>query len=85
MTNDETLRMFREIATEVVERDFSGIMPGAKISELGIDSLGMLEIIGEMERQLRIRLPDESLSGIETVQNLLEVVEQRKQHTASAS
>ena len=77
--------MFRQIATEVVERDFSTIAASAKISELGIDSLGMLEIIGEMERQLRIRLPDESLSGIETVQNLLEAVEQRKLSTAPAS
>ena len=33
------------------------------ISELAIDSLGMLEIIGSLERQLRIQIPDESLAG----------------------
>jgi acyl carrier protein len=39
----------------------------------------MLEIVGEMERRLKIRLPDESLAGVETVQNLLDVVEKRQQ------
>jgi acyl carrier protein len=78
MTSEERLSMFREIATEVVERDFSGVSPSTPITELGIDSLGMLEIIGEMERRLRIRLPDEALNAIETVQNLLEAVERRQ-------
>jgi len=32
-----------------------------------------------MERRLKIRLPDEALAGVETVQNLLDVVEKRQQ------
>jgi acyl carrier protein len=68
----------RETATEVVEKDFHHVAEGTVISELGIDSLGMLEIIGSMERQLKIQIPDESLSGIETIRDLLEVVETRQ-------
>ena len=78
MDKNDRLNLFREIATEVVERDFSGVAETTQISDLGIDSLGMLEIIGEMERRLKIQLPDESLTGIETVKNLLEVVETRQ-------
>jgi len=37
----------------------------------------VLEIIGSMERALRIRIPDESLTGVETVADLLAVVEAR--------
>jgi acyl carrier protein len=78
-TNREgLLTMFRETATEVVEKDFHHVSEGTVISELGIDSLGMLEIIGSMERQLKIQIPDESLSGIETIRDLLEVVETRQ-------
>jgi len=84
MERNDRLELFKEIATEVVEKDFSAIQEATAISELGIDSLGMLEIIGEMERRLKIRLPDEALAGVETVQNLLDVVEKRQQMQAAA-
>jgi acyl carrier protein len=69
--------MFRETASEVVEKDFHGVLEASAISELAIDSLGMLEIIGSLERRLRIQIPDESLSGIETIRDLLDEVEKR--------
>jgi acyl carrier protein len=76
-TRDGLLAMFRQTATEVVEKDFHHVVEASVISELAIDSLGMLEIIGSLERQLRIQIPDEMLTGIGTVQELLDVVEKR--------
>jgi acyl carrier protein len=76
-TRAALLTMFRETATEVVEKDFHHVVEGSVISELAIDSLGMLEIIGSLERQLRIQIPDESLTGLQTVRDLLDVVERR--------
>jgi len=73
----ELLGMFRETATEVVEKDFHHVQESSVISELAIDSLGILEIIGSMERQLKIQIPDESLSGVQTVGDLLDEVERR--------
>ena len=73
----DLLAMFRETATEVVEKDFHHVTEATVISELSIDSLGMLEIIGSMERQLKIQIPDESLSGISTIRDLIAVVEER--------
>ena len=69
------LGLFRSIATDVVERDFQHVNETSVISELGIDSLGMLEIIGSMERELKIRISDESLTGVETIRDLLRAVE----------
>jgi acyl carrier protein len=37
----------------------------------------MLEIIGSLERQLRIQIPDEMLTGVGTIRELLDVVEKR--------
>lgn len=74
----ELLDIFQKTATEVVERDFPTISESTVISELGIDSLGMLEIVGSMERQLKITLPDETLAGIQTVKDLIELVEKRQ-------
>jgi acyl carrier protein len=74
----ELLEMFEKTATEIVEKEFKNISESTVISELGIDSLGMLEIVGSMERQLKIQIPDESLAGIQTVKDLLNVVEKRQ-------
>lgn len=74
---EDLLTMFRETATEVVEKDFHHVAESSVISELAIDSLGMLEIIGSLERRLRIQIPDESLTGLHTIRDLLDVVEKR--------
>jgi acyl carrier protein len=76
-TREALLAMFRETASEVVEKDFHHAMESMAISELAIDSLGILELIGSLERRLRIQIPDESLSGIQTVRDLLDEVERR--------
>ncbi len=73
----ELLQMFRTTATEIVEKEFATIEENTKITELGIDSLGMLEIIGSLERQLKIQIPDEALAGLTTVKDLIEAVEKR--------
>jgi acyl carrier protein len=76
-TRDALLAMFCETATEVVEKDFHAILEPTLIAQLAIDSLGMLEIIGSLERRLRIQLPDEALAGVETIRDLLDEVEKR--------
>lgn len=77
-SRSELLTMFQDTATEIVEKEFKTISESTVISELGIDSLGMLEIVGSMERQLKIQIPDEALAGIQTVKDLIEVVEKRQ-------
>ena len=74
----ELLAMFQNTATEIVEKEFKNISETTVISELGIDSLGMLEIVGSMERQLKIQIPDEMLAGIQTVKDLVDAVEKRQ-------
>jgi acyl carrier protein len=76
-TREALLGMFCETAAEVVEREFKHVSESTRIEELVIDSLGMLEIIGSLERRLRIQLPDESLTGLHTIRDLLDVVEKR--------
>lgn len=77
MSRNELLEVFRATATEVAEKDFPHVAETTSISDLGIDSLGMLEIIGSLERALKIHIPDESLAGVQTVKDLLNAVESR--------
>jgi acyl carrier protein len=67
--------LFRDLASEIAERDFSFVQEDNAIAELGIDSLAMLELVGTLERQLSVRVPDEKLVGLVTVRQLLDVVE----------
>lgn len=77
MTRPELIQIFQKMASEIAEKDFSNAQEEATIASLGIDSLGMLELVGEMERQLNVQIPDEQLVGIQTVKQLLDLVEKR--------
>ena len=76
-SREDLLIMFRTTASDVVEKDFHHVIEPLPITELAIDSLGMLEIIGSLERKLRIQIPDEMLSDVHTVGDLIDVVENR--------
>lgn len=71
------LEMFKTKASEVAEKQFPQLSETSVIASLGIDSLAMLEVIGEMERELGITIPDDQLVGIEKVGQLLDVVQKR--------
>jgi len=77
MDRTQLLEMFRSVAAEVAEKDFSRLEEDSVIADLGVDSLAMLEITGEMERELQIQVPDDELVGIQTVRQLLDLVEKR--------
>ena len=75
MNREQIVSTFRELASEIAERDFSHVGEENTIAELGIDSLGLLELIGSIERELNARIPSEALVGITTVKELLDLVE----------
>lgn len=77
MTRPDLIKIFQKMASEIAEKDFSSVSEEATIASLGIDSLGMLELVGEMERQLGVQIPDEQLVGIQSVKQLLDLVEKR--------
>lgn len=75
MTRDDLIGTFQRMAAEIAEKDFSHVVEDAKIAELGIDSLGMLELVGRLEQELDVQIPDERLVGIQTVRQLLDLVQ----------
>jgi acyl carrier protein len=75
MQQPKLIELFRDLASEIAEKDFSFVQEDNAIAELGIDSLAMLELVGTMERQLCIRVPDDKLVGLVTVRELLDIVE----------
>jgi acyl carrier protein len=77
MTRADLLKVFRSTASEIAEKDLHSVEETGVIAELGIDSLELLEVIGSLERDLDIRVPDDQLVGIKTIGQLLTLVENK--------
>lgn len=77
MTQRDFLEMFKTVAARVDKRDFPNVTRASKISEIGIDSLSMMQIVGEMETEFGVVIPDEDLVELVTVGDLCKVVEAR--------
>lgn len=77
MRHQELIDKFRKMASEIAEQDFGHVTEDDAIADLGMDSLSMLELVGEMEREYDIRIAEEELTGVRTVRQLLELVASR--------
>ncbi|MCB0405943.1 MAG: acyl carrier protein [Bdellovibrionales bacterium] len=78
MGETEVLSMFTRIAKEVEkDKKFPEITMDTKISALGIDSLSMMEIVGAMEDELDVVIPDEKLATLQTVADIDRVIREQ--------
>ena len=73
----DLLEMFKTVAARVDKRAFPDVTKSSVITELGIDSLSMMQIVGEMETELGVMIPDEDLVELVTVGDLVGKVEAR--------
>jgi len=71
----DTLEVFRAVAARVDKRQFPHVTRQSVITELGIDSLSMMQIVGEMETELGVVIPDEDLVELTTVGQLCSKIE----------
>jgi acyl carrier protein len=55
------------------ELDLSTIKPDSKLSDLGIDSLGFVQMIFEIEETLSITLSDKDLESLKTISNIMDL------------
>ena len=74
-TSLDALPIFKQVAERVDRRSFPHVTRQSVITELGIDSLSMMQIVGEMETELGVTLPDEDLVELTTVGDLCAKVE----------
>ena len=78
-SEQDLIALFKQVATEVDKREFKDVTGQSNISALGIDSLSMMQIVGEMELRLNIMIPDEDLVELVTVEDLVKAVAKRVQ------
>ncbi len=73
--------MFNTIARQVEKgKDLPTITRDSKITALGIDSVSMMEIIGVIEDELDVSIPDEKLARLQTVGDIETVIREQRGH-----
>ena len=68
-----------KVLVDAIQVDENDVKPEAKLSEdLGIDSLDAVELGLELETAFDIRIEDEELAKLETVQDIIDIIEAKK-------
>jgi acyl carrier protein len=82
---DETL----EITTQILKKHVDGertIRPNDHIqNDLGLDSLGVMELVADIEDRFAVTIPNDVLSDISTVEDVAKALVKLKPEGAPAS
>lgn len=74
--------MFEQIKKVIVESlniEESLIVPGAKLQEdLAVDSLSSAELVLELETEFDVRIEDEEMFDLKTVQDIVDLIASKK-------
>jgi acyl carrier protein len=73
-TYDETLKVTTEILKKHVDAD-RAIRPNDHIqNDLGLDSLGIMELVADIEDRFSVTIPNDVLSDISTVEDVVKIL-----------
>lgn len=83
-TYDETLQITTEILQKHVDGDRK-IRPNDHIqNDLGLDSLGVMEVVADVEDRFSVTIPNDLLSNIATVEDIAKALVKLQDAAASA-
>ncbi len=70
------LEMLKKFVSEILVVDIREIKPESSfVDDLGADSLDLLQIVMGMEEKFNVKIPEEDLTGIVTVQDAIDRIE----------
>ena len=74
-----TFEEIKELIAEVLAVDEDKIKPeSALIDDLGADSLSVVELHMEIEERLGVKIPDEEIANLKTVEDVMKAIEAHK-------
>jgi acyl carrier protein len=71
---EAVLGVFRETLAEVEERDFGHVTAETLLADLEVDSVAMMEVIGCIEDDLDLVIPDDAFTGAERVADVVAAI-----------
>jgi len=72
MSNDTLKEQLRSLVAEIAEKD--EVPDGASFKDLGIDSMMGVEIVAAIERQYQIKIADDELKEVSTLNKSYAIV-----------
>jgi acyl carrier protein len=70
MSSLDFFALFKQAAGEVSGQTFDGLDKATTLSDIGLDSVAILELVGYLEEKLDVRLSDEELAAVNTLGDL---------------
>ncbi len=79
-TSEEIVALFKKVAGELMGESYDSMTLTSRIGEYGIDSTSVFEIVTRIEDELNVRIPEDTLIEMRTVEDLVKAVqaEQRR-------
>ncbi len=71
----DTLERVRRLLAAYLRIPAESIGEDSKLDELGLDSLGALELVFEIEEEFKIKVPDEKIPEFRTVRAVCDGIE----------
>jgi acyl carrier protein len=69
----DTLQRIKTLAADRLNLDVSHLSADTRLDSLGVDSLGLVEFLFELEDEFKVRFPQER-EALQTVGDLLSIV-----------
>jgi len=80
----QVAQLLREVGTEL-QLDLEDVAPDTPLDELGLDSLDRIELVTALEDRTGYRITDEKVSGITTIDDVIEcILELQREHQVRA-
>ncbi|MCM1001707.1 acyl carrier protein [Wolbachia pipientis] len=77
-TREDIEEKVKKIVLEHISKDVEKFSSSSKLSEHGADSLDAVEIIMAAEEEFGIEIPDEDAQKMETVEQIVEYISNKK-------
>lgn len=66
----DVVQLFGEAVSEADGRTLKGLTLDSRLSELSLDSVAIMEVMGVLEQRLSLRFSEEDLSRVKTLRDL---------------
>jgi acyl carrier protein len=74
MTDDEIIEALQRAAESVVGHRIEGVTIESQLSDLGVDSVGVLEMLGDVEKTMAVEFNDDEMGAVVSVRDFVGLV-----------
>jgi acyl carrier protein len=79
----DVITLLQRAARAVQGRELPELTLATRLAEIGVDSVGLLEMVGSVEDHIGLRLPDEEIARLATVADVADLIERTRRAAAA--